>query len=357
MDDKTRDLVTRQIKSEPVGTSVARYVQVLARSGGSLFHALDLANTKDFRTTPQVASAFELQTKAATAPGTSTDSTWAAPLVNAGITADALAILKPLSVVAQLDGRVRTVPFNVKVPADTTALLGDWIAEMGPTPVGALALSTVGPLEATKIGIIAVLTRELLTLTGPSAEQTVRTGVLSALARTIDQKFLLPTLGPTVAGRPASITFGATAVTSTGATAAAIAADLGSMLAALTTSAGAPVWIMRPTTAAKVSAALGTTSGLPATLYGIPTILSANSPAQITLMDTGMVLVADEGKFDTSISESASVQMDSAPMSPADATTVMVPFFQQNLVGIRAARWINWERAGVGSVVYMTVAY
>jgi HK97 family phage major capsid protein len=355
MDADIRDLVTRQIRPEPAGTSFARFVQVLAKSGGSMLAAYDLAG--EYRTTPQVARAFELRLKGAIAPGTSTDSVWAAPLVNAGVTADALSVLSTQSIVAQLAGRVRMVPFNVKVPADTTALLGDWIAELGSTPVGALALATVGPLEATKIGIIAVLTRELMTLGGALAEQTVRNGVLGALARTIDQKFLLPTLGPTVAGRPASITFGATAVTSTGATAAAIAADLGSMIAALTTTAGTPVWILRPTTAAKVAAALGTTSGLPATLYGIPAIVSPNSPAQITLIDPGMVLVADEGGFDVSISQEASVQMDSAPTDPAVAGTVFAPFFQQNLIGIRCTRWINWERAAAGAVVYMTVAY
>jgi hypothetical protein len=70
-----------------------------------------------------------------------------------------------------------------------------------------------------------------------------------------------------------------------------------------------------------------------------------------------MVLLADEGQFDVSFSREASLQMDSAPASPVDASTVYMSFFQQNLIGVKPARWINWERAAVGSVVYMTVAY
>ena len=355
--DFNREVVALAEKALRPGTAFARFLHALTQSGGDRRYAREVA--RGWRTTPQVEKAFELglDHKAAVGPGTSIDAVWAGPLVSAGITADVLAILRTLSIVEQLGPLARRVPFDQKVAADTTSVLGDWVAEGAPTPVGALAFATLGPLEATKISVISAVTRELMLLGGPVAEQAVTTGVLSALARTIDQKFLLPTLGPTVAGRPASITFGATAVTSTGATAAAIATDLGSMLAALTTSAATPLWIMKPVTAAHVSAALGTASSLPATLYGIPAIVSANSPAQITLIDPGMVLLADEGQFDVSFSREASLQMDSAPASPVDASTVYMSFFQQNLIGVKPARWINWERAAVGSVVYMTVAY
>ena len=48
--------------------------------------------------------------------------------------------------------------------------------------------------------------------------------------------------------------------------------------------------------------------------------------------------------------------MDSAPASPADATTVYVSLWQTNTVGLRAERFINWKRIGVNSVKYLTAA-
>jgi hypothetical protein len=48
--------------------------------------------------------------------------------------------------------------------------------------------------------------------------------------------------------------------------------------------------------------------------------------------------------------------MDSAPMSPADATTVYVSLWQNNAVGLRAERFINWNKANANAVKYLTAA-
>jgi hypothetical protein len=48
--------------------------------------------------------------------------------------------------------------------------------------------------------------------------------------------------------------------------------------------------------------------------------------------------------------------MDSAPMSPADATTVYVSLFQNNMVALRAERFVNWKRASDFAVTYLTAA-
>jgi len=50
------------------------------------------------------------------------------------------------------------------------------------------------------------------------------------------------------------------------------------------------------------------------------------------------------------------LQMDSAPMSPADATTVYVSLFQTNSVALRAERFINWKRVTTNAVKYLTAA-
>ena len=48
--------------------------------------------------------------------------------------------------------------------------------------------------------------------------------------------------------------------------------------------------------------------------------------------------------------------MDSAPVSPADATTVMVSLWQHNTVGLRAERFANWKRVDANAVKYLTAA-
>jgi hypothetical protein len=43
-------------------------------------------------------------------------------------------------------------------------------------------------------------------------------------------------------------------------------------------------------------------------------------------------------------------------MSPADATTVYFSLWQNNMIGLRAERWINWLRANANAVKYLTAA-
>ena len=69
-----------------------------------------------------------------------------------------------------------------------------------------------------------------------------------------------------------------------------------------------------------------------------------------------MILLADDGDVSIDVSREASLQMDSAPMSPADATTVLTSLWQNNLVGLRAERFINWQRASVKAVNFVQSA-
>jgi hypothetical protein len=54
------------------------------------------------------------------------------------------------------------------------------------------------------------------------------------------------------------------------------------------------------------------------------------------------------------VSREASVQMDSAPATPP---TPLVSFWQQNLVGLRAERFINWKRAANDAVQFTSQTY
>ena len=61
--------------------------------------------------------------------------------------------------------------------------------------------------------------------------------------------------------------------------------------------------------------------------------------------------LADDGGVDVSISSEASLQMDDAPTAGA---AQLVSLWQNNLIGFRAERTVNWARRRDNSVAYLT---
>ncbi len=93
-------------------------------------------------------------------------------------------------------------------------------------------------------------------------------------------------------------------------------------------------------------------------ILGVPVVTSNVVGNQIIAVHAPSILYADDGQTEVDVSTEASLQMDSAPANPTDATTVMVSLFQRNLVGLRAERWINWGKARADAVRRThTVAY
>lgn len=348
---------TKPVSLLPTGTAFSRYCMALGLGGGYLPDAVEIS--RQWRDTPHVTAALEgLHTKAAVGAGTTTDVAWAGSLAGYGIASEALTLLRGASIVGALEPKMRRVPFRVKVPRETgTGTGGAWIGQGLSTPVAKTAFDNVQQ-EVYKCGVITVLSKELLVASDPDAERTIRETVVNGLAAFVDQQFLLPTVALAADLRPAAITNGATEVTSTGTSAAQINADLGALLAAVTTP-GLRTWIMRPGTAYRIAATIGGTAAIdvPRTLFGIPLILSANSPAQITLVDPAQILYSDNGEIELSPSAYAALQMDSAPVDPPVAATVVTSLWPMNLWGLKALRWIAYLRAQAGSVAFMTVAY
>jgi len=89
---------------------------------------------------------------------------------------------------------------------------------------------------------------------------------------------------------------------------------------------------------------------------GIPVIVSNNVGNRVILVHAPSILFADEGGVQIDVSREASIQMDSAPSNPSDATTVLVSLWQRNLVGLRAERMITWIRARTAAVTYISAA-
>lgn len=361
----------------PKGTAFTRYAMALARSKGNLMQAAEIAKGwKD--STPEV----ETVLKAAVAAGTTTDSDWAAPLVEYQNMASEFAeLLRPQTIIGRIPG-LRRVPFNIKVPRQTAGSSASWVGEGAPKPVGALAFDQIS-LGHTKLAGIVVLTDELVRFSNPSAEAIVRQDLIDTIVSTMDRDFVDPANAGTTDVKPASITNGVTPVTASGTDAEAVRADVKALFAkfiAANMSLAGAVWIMSEVQALGLAMMLnplgqpefpglqinGTSGG---TFFSLPVVLSENVVAnagsgspitgdggRLVLAKASEILLADDGQVMLDASREASLQMDSAPTDPPTSSTVMVSLWQMNMVGLRAERFINWKKRRAGAVQYIDAA-
>jgi len=366
-------VITASKSNLPKGTGFTRYAIALARAKGNLMQAAEIS--KAWSDTPEV----ETVLKAAVAAGTTTDSTWAAPLVEyQNLASEFIELLRPQTIIGRIAG-LRNVPFNVKMPSQTSGSTVGWVGEGAPKPVSSLAFGTL-ELGMAKAAGIVVLTDELVRSSNPSAEALVRTDLINSMTEFLDKQFVDPSVAAVTNVSPASITNGVTPVTASGTTADDLRADVKALFAkfvAAKISLSGAHWIMTPTMAMSIGMmqnalgqaefpGLGATGG---TFMGLPVVASENVPAnpgsgeplagmgdRIILVKPSEILLADDGGVTLDASREASLQMDSAPTNPPVANTVMVSLWQMNMVGIRAERFINWKRRRADAVGYIDSA-
>lgn len=355
----------------PKGTGFTRYAMALARSKGNLMQAAEIA--KGWHdSTPEV----ETVLKAAVAAGTTTDATWAKPLVEyQNLASEFIELLRPETIIGKIQG-LRHVPFNVKMPSQTSGSTVGWVGEGKPKPVSKLAFDTV-TLGFNKAAGIVVLTDELVRFSNPSAEAIVRSDLIAQMTQFLDHDFVDPSKAVAANTSPASVTNGVTPVTASGTTADDLRADVKSLFGNFISNNLSPAgayWIMRPTVA--LSIGLMTNSlGQPefpgigmngGTFFGLPVIVSENVPAnpgsgspltgtgdRLILVKASEILLADDGGVTLDVSREASLQMDGAP---TDGAQSLVSLWQNNMVAIRAEREINWARRRAEAVGYIDSA-
>ena len=337
----------------PIGMPFVRQAMALLVCHGNKHEAAEYAKRWD-DSTPEVS----LSLKAAIAPGTTTDATWASPLVNQMVT-DFLELLRPATILGKIPG-LRNVPFNCKVPAQTAGGTYGWVGEAKPKPLTKLAFATE-TLGSTKVAGIIVLTEELVRFSNPSAEERVRQDMIAGIAQFLDAQFIDPAVAAVTGVNPASITNGAP-------TAAATTNPLADIMALINHFAtnNIPVngltFILSPANALALSfrsnldgspqfPGIGIDGG---DYRGLTFITSNTASTNVVALQPSLILYADDGGVTIDASREASLQMDSAPMSPADATAVYVSLFQTNSVALRAERFVNWKRVGTNSVKYLT---
>jgi len=338
----------------PLGMPFVRQAMALLVCHGNKHEAAEYAKRWD-DSTPEVALAL----KAAVAPGTTTGATWAAPLVNQTMVNDFIELLRPATILGKIPG-LRNVPFNCKIPMQTAGGTYGWVGEAKPKPLTALAFSS-DTLGVTKVAGIIVMTEELVRFSSPSAEALVRADMVAGIAQFLDAQFIDPAIAAVAGVNPASITNGAPTAAATTNPVADIM-GLINHFATNNISVDGVTFILSPSNALSLSfrqnldgspefPGVGLNGG---SYRGLTFITSNVAGTNVVALQPALVLYADDGGVTIDASREASLQMDSAPMSPADATTVYVSLFQTNSVALRAERFINWKRVSVNAVKYLT---
>jgi HK97 family phage major capsid protein/HK97 family phage prohead protease len=344
----------------PPGIGFARAImcQVHARLDG--YNVLEVAKA---RYPDHQALHNFLAVKAAVPGGTTTETTFAAPLVYAtNLASEFIEYMRPMTLIGKIPGLTR-VPFHVRVPSQTNGGNGYWVGEGAAKPLTKFEFENV-TLGYTKVANIAVLTEELLRFSNPSAEAIVRDQLAAALIARLDTDFVDPTKAEVSGVSPASIINGVAGISSTGSDADAVRADLRALFAAYIAANVTPssaVILMTATTALALSL-MTNALGQPefpnvnmngGTLNGIPVIVSeyldnsaGSAGGQVIMVNAQDVYLADDGQVQLDASREASLQMDTEPTNSAASGTgaSLVSMFQTNSVAIRAERFINWKK-------------
>ncbi len=309
------------------------------------------------------------------AAGTTTGTNWALPLVNYQILAGEFAeFLRPLTILGKFGtGNIpslRKVPFNVKIPRQTSKGSAYWVGEGKPKPLTEWQMDSITMLF-TKVATIAVITEELLRFSNPSAEQLVRDELAAAVVERIDLDFIDPANSGTSTVKPASITSGAFTAISGGDTAAFVNSDMQALLAPFNQAnipISSAVLLMNANVALALSLML-TTNGQRqypdismngGTFLGLPVIVSQYIPtATVILVAASEILLADDGNVSIDLSREASLEMLASGSSQTAVTGTgasLVSMFQTNSVAFRAEREINWSARRSSAVAYLTSA-
>lgn len=366
-------------RHEEKGVGFARAVMLHVYSRLKGVNPIELAKARYPNIRSDQRNALEAFFKAQVAGGTTTDPNWAAPLVYAdNLTSEFVEFLRPMTIVGRFGQNgipsLRAIPFNVRFPAQVTGGDGYWVGEGQPKPLTRFSFEEI-TLRWTKVANIAVVTEDLLRFSTPSAEIVVRNALAEALQARLDSDFINPAISLVADVRPASVTNGATTSASSGVDAAAVRADLKTLLGTFITANIATaglVLIMRQAQALSLSLMrndLGqrefpdiTMNG--GTLEGIPVIVSQYVPQGIVAaVAAPEVYLADDGGVAIDLSREASLEMADVSLTnavtdnaspPVSVESTLVSMFQTNSVAIRAERFINWRRRRTAAVAYLT---
>jgi HK97 family phage major capsid protein len=346
-------------KPADAGRRFANVVQCFVAGRGNWFAAAQFAEAI-FPDRPEVA----LACKAAVAPLDTTTSHAASELTPyQNLASEFIDFLYPLTIIGRLAG-FRRIPFNVRIPVQTGGSTSHWVGEGKAKPLTGVTFDSI-TLRWAKVAGIIPFTEELSRFSNPAIEDIVRTDLANGMAKFLDQQFIDPAVTAVTNVSPASVTNGATHHASVGIDIPSARLDIQRALMEFSTNLiplTGSVWV----TTGEVAIALGMLQnplGQPAfpgldasggTVFGLPMITSESVPSGLlVLLKPSEILLADEGGVQIDVSREASLIMADNPTSGA---TTAVSLWQNNLVAVKAERFINWQRRRDKAVFYLTGA-
>jgi len=203
------------------------------------------------------------------------------------------------------------VPANTKIPFQTADANFVWVAENTVSPTSKLAFSDGVTLPPTKVVGIIVLTAELVRLSAPGTEKSMRKVLISGLNNYVDRQFL-STAAAVVGTNPAGILNGLTPLVGTADVVASVKALIANFFAARP-GAENPVLIANGSYAAAIR---GQVPG-----FGLEVIASEAAASNIILMDPEGVFYSDSG-IEVELSEQAMLEMADPATNPPTAAVV-----------------------------------
>lgn len=372
----------RADKLEP-GIAFARYAMCLTKAKGNHDVAFRLAE-RHYPQTEHVVRTLKAQAeganlqdmlrmKAAVAAGSTTDSTWAAPLVDAAtFMGDFISYLRPRTLIGQ--AAFRPVPFNVRIVGQTSGGSANWVGQGAAKPVTKFDFNAT-TVPFTKIAAICAITQELARFSDPSAEALVRDSLADAVIAKLDSDLFDPDVAAVANVNPAGLLNGVAPVAGPGAS-GVDADDIRCAIQRLwapwdSTFMGArPAYYTTPAAArflAFMRDALGNPAfpGMTATggsLLGIPVRVSqylanngGSGGAPLILVDESEIYLADDGSVTLDASQEASLVMDSEPSGSSTTPTAaqVVSMFQTDSIAFRAERYVWWGARRSGAIQWI----
>lgn len=357
-------------KLEP-GVQFARYARV------KLLAQVDRAPVEAVaqKLYPQDENLGRIVKDAISAASTLSDA-WAGDLITDGgaAFADFVEYLRPRTVLGQVAGRLRNLPFDTPVLIQDSGGSGYWVKEGQAKPLTKWGYDRV-KLAPLTVAAIAVATKQMLMRANAATDALFRDELARAIGETIDATFIDPAAAPVSDTSPGSILNGVGQTQSSGdASVFGVRCDIGALLNAhndANLEFDGLFWIMSGRVAIALSQmtneignlAYPTVTPTGGTLAGFPIFVSNYAPTDshgsvIALVKGSEIYLGDEGGIDVAMSDQASLIMSDDP-TMASATTPtaaqMVSMFQTNSVAYRVERFLNWQRRRDEAVAWMKV--
>ena len=360
------EIIVRTERPLAPGIEFARFAMCLGAAKGDLATAHEIARAR-YPKNQRIVNTL----KAAVAAGTTTDATWASPLVEYNqFAGDFVEFLRPQTILGRFGAgnipSLRRIPFNVHVRGQTSGGTGYWVGQGKPKPVTKFAFNDAYHGFA-KIAAISVLAEELVRFSNPGAEALVRDGLAGCLIERMDTDFIDPAVAAVANVSPASITNGVASIASSGDTADDVRADLLALWATAmaanlpatsaayitTPQVGLSLGLMRNALGQQEFPGINMNGGI---LEGVPVITSNYVPAgTFILVFASEIWFSDDGLVTVDASREASLEMLDNPTndSVTPTPTTVVSMFQTDSIALRAHRFINWSKRRSQAVAWL----